>query len=68
MFLDIRSLNEYTISHLPNARHIPPETSDIELGKLQQEIEQPIVVYCSVGYRSDKMVQRLKKTRVQQHN
>jgi rhodanese-related sulfurtransferase len=57
---DIRRLDEFSVSHLPNARHVPPETSDIDLKKLLREIEQPIVVYCSVGYRSAKMAQRLQ--------
>ena len=61
LILDIRRLDEFAVSHLPNARHVPPETSDIELRKLLKKIEQPIVVYCSVGYRSGKMAQRLKK-------
>ena len=57
---DIRRLDEFAVSHLPNARHVPPETSNIDLKKLLREIEQPIVVYCSVGYRSAKMAQRLQ--------
>ena len=38
LILDIRRLDEFAASHLPNARHIPPETSDIELRKLLKKM------------------------------
>ncbi len=56
---DIRRADEFAVSHLPNARHVPPETSDTDLKKMLKEGQQPIVVYCAVGYRSAKMAQRL---------
>ena len=56
---DIRRADEFSVSHLPNARHVPPETSDTDLKKLLQETKLPIVVYCAVGYRSAKMAQKL---------
>lgn len=56
---DIRRADEFAVSHLPNARHVPPETSDTDLKKMLKESQQPIVVYCAVGYRSAKMAQRL---------
>ena len=56
---DIRRADEFNVSHLPNARHVPPETSDTDLKKILKESQQPIVVYCAVGYRSAKMAQRL---------
>jgi len=56
---DIRRADEFSVSHLPKARHVPPETSDTDLKKLLQETKLPIVVYCAVGYRSAKMAQKL---------
>ncbi|MDG2213194.1 MAG: rhodanese-like domain-containing protein, partial [Verrucomicrobiota bacterium] len=48
---DIRRPDEFAVSHLPNARHVPPETSDSELKEILKDTDQPIVVYCAVGYR-----------------
>ena len=56
---DIRRADEFAVSRLPNARHVPPETSDTDLKKILKETDQPIVVYCAVGYRSAKMAQKL---------
>ena len=56
---DIRRPDEFTVSHLPNARHVPPETSDSKLKEILKDTDHPIVVYCAVGYRSAKMAQRL---------
>ena len=60
--LDIRGLEEYETSHLPNARHLLPESSDAQIQKLLSGIpaNRPIAVYCSVGYRSSTMARRLK--------
>ncbi len=60
--LDIREAEEYETSHLPNARHLLPESSDAQIQKLLSGIpaNRPIVVYCSVGYRSSTMARRLK--------
>jgi len=57
---DIRRPDEFAVSHLPNARHVPPETTDTDLKKMLKEAQLPIVVYCAVGYRSAKMAQRLQ--------
>ena len=35
---DIRRLDKFSVSHLPNAQHVPPETSNIDLKKLLREI------------------------------
>ena len=60
--LDIRRPEEYETSHLPNARHLLPESSDAQIQELLSGIpaKRPIVVYCSVGYRSSTMARRLK--------
>ena len=57
---DIRRKDEFDVSHLPNALHISPETSDSELKKILKNPNQSIVVYCAVGYRSAIMAERLK--------
>ncbi len=52
--LDIRSAEEFAVSRIPGARHVPPDTvvdfAERELASLDRAT--PIVVYCSVGVRS----------------
>ena len=57
---DVRRADEFSVSHLPNAIRVSPETTDVELKDIIPENNQPIIVYCSVGYRSAKMALRLK--------
>ena len=61
--LDIRNSEEYETSHLQNARHVSPESSDaqVQTHLLSIPENRPIVVYCSVGYRSSSMALRLIK-------
>jgi rhodanese-related sulfurtransferase len=57
VLLDVRTEPEYCVSHLPNAQRFDPEAqpfSDLPL-------DAPIVAYCSVGYRSSRLVDRLQK-------
>lgn len=59
--LDARELSEYNISHLPNSIHIGFE--GINLNSVQSKINKKskIIVYCSVGYRSGVIAEKLKK-------
>lgn len=57
ILLDARNAAEYELSHLQQARHIDPQQPD--LSALPQSLETPIVVYCSVGYRSAKIATKL---------
>ena len=57
-FLDARELREYQVSHLANALHVGYELFDIrQLAGLDKRSR--IVVYCSVGYRSEKVCEQL---------
>lgn len=58
LLLDARSAAEYAVSHLPGARHAPPEDEP----RLFRELPRttPIVVYCSVGWRSAGLARRLQ--------
>ena len=60
VFWDIRRADEFAVSHLPHARHVPPDTSDSDLQILLPDANQTIVVYCAVGYRSAQMARRLQ--------
>lgn len=60
LFLDSRELKEYETSHIKNALYVGYNDFDI---KRMDSIakEQKIVVYCSVGYRSEKITEKLEK-------
>jgi rhodanese-related sulfurtransferase len=56
--IDVRTQAEYEVSHLRGARRIEPGSPPSVLGLPP---ETPIVVYCSVGYRSSAFGESLKK-------
>ena len=62
VLLDIRSAEEFAVSRIPGARHVPPETvvdfAERELASLDRS--QLIVVYCAVGVRSAAAARDLK--------
>ena len=58
--LDAREKNEFIASHVKGAQHVGYDHFEIkELKHLDRETT--IVVYCSVGYRSEKVAEQLKK-------
>jgi len=60
LLLDTRPEAEYAVSHLQGALRIDPDTEDFAfLDTLARDA--PIVAYCSVGYRSSQIVQRLQE-------
>ncbi len=60
VLLDIRREDEFSVSHLPNAERVAPDATDEELKEFLPDSDQPIVVYCAVGYRSGKMARRIQ--------
>ena len=56
LLLDVRTLAEYEVSHLAGARRVEPGA----LPELGVPKDAPIVTYCSVGYRSSALAQRLR--------
>jgi rhodanese-related sulfurtransferase len=60
LFLDTREPEEYAISHIPGARCVGFD--DVDLGTVKDlPRDQPIVVYCSVGYRSERIGEKLQE-------
>lgn len=60
IFLDAREVEEFNVSHLPDALWVGYD--DFDLTRLHAvEKDAPIVVYCSVGYRSERIARRLIK-------
>ena len=58
-FLDAREIEEYQVSHLPNAIYIGYDDFDIEdVSNIDKN--KPVIVYCSIGYRSEKISKKLK--------
>ncbi|BCL37989.1 rhodanese-like domain-containing protein [Nostoc sp. MS1] len=59
LILDARSQVEYDVSHIKTAVRVDPIAPDFT-ALLSVSHNRPIVVYCSVGYRSAKIAQQLK--------
>ena len=58
LLLDARTPEEYAVSHLPNAILTSSEEEALELLKGSEQ-GRPVVIYCSVGYRSSRMAKTL---------
>ncbi|MDW7691232.1 rhodanese-like domain-containing protein [Flammeovirgaceae bacterium SG7u.111] len=60
IILDIRSPKEFGVSHLPYAQFVDYDSFDVS--KLPSiEKDKKIVVYCSVGYRSERIGEKLQE-------
>lgn len=59
ILLDARSPEEFEVSHLPNARPAADEAQALE-ELSDADRNHRIVVYCSVGWRSSALAQKLK--------
>lgn len=59
ILLDTRAYPEYQVSHLKNAHFVGYE--DFNVQKLSGlDKSKPVVVYCSIGYRSEKIGEKLR--------
>jgi rhodanese-related sulfurtransferase len=58
VLLDVRTEPEFAVSHLRGARRVDPGSSVTALDLARDE---PIVTYCSVGYRSSAYAQKLQQ-------
>ncbi len=58
VLLDVREEAEYKVSHLQGAVRVQPGSDPAELIETL-EWDTSIVAYCSVGYRSSELVQKL---------
>jgi rhodanese-related sulfurtransferase len=60
ILLDAREQGEYAVSHIEGAIHCGYEHFNLKaLDSLDKS--RPVVVYCSIGYRSEKIARRLQK-------
>jgi len=58
ILLDTRTKAEYDVSHIENAVWVGEKDWDLKSFKKFNK-KQTVVVYCSVGYRSEKLVKKL---------
>lgn len=56
LLLDARTEEEFAVSHLATAQLAPPDPDALQLPP-----DTPIVVYCSVGYRSSRLTEQLQQ-------
>lgn len=63
LLVDTRTAAEYAVSHLAGAVHAADEAS-LAAVLASAPSERPVVVYCSVGYRSSALAQALVDRRV----
>jgi rhodanese-related sulfurtransferase len=59
LLLDVRTAEEYAVSHLPTAQLAPRDPQLLSQWE-RLSFETPIVLYCSVGYRSARLAQQLQ--------
>ncbi len=59
IILDSRELNEFKVSHLENSIWVGYDDFDIHNTIKKIKSNKPIVVYCSIGYRSEKIGEKL---------
>ena len=59
VLLDVRTPEEWNVSHLAGARRVDPSAS-AESAAAGLSKETPIVTYCAVGYRSGETADRLR--------
>ncbi len=59
-FLDAREAEEYNVSHIPNARFIGSEHFELP-GISDLPKNKPLIVYYSIGKRSEKITKKLLK-------
>jgi rhodanese-related sulfurtransferase len=56
--IDVRTPNEFSLSHLPDARRIDADGPTLDS---LVAANRPVVLYCAVGFRSSKLARRLMK-------
>ncbi len=62
VILDSREMEEFEVSHIPSARYVGYKTftSEVITSSIPDK-DTPIVVYCSLGIRSETISEKLKK-------
>lgn len=61
LILDAREKEEFDVSRISNAQYIGYDKPDYSVLE-NVDKDQPIVIYCSIGYRSEKIGERLRQS------
>lgn len=61
VILDVRSQTEYDVSHIPGAIRVDPSTDGVSILPLMKP-GRGVVTYCSIGYRSCALANRILGT------
>jgi rhodanese-related sulfurtransferase len=59
ILLDVRAEEEFKVSHIQNAKRAEKKNQALEILE-RVDKKQPVVLYCSVGYRSSKLADELQ--------
>ena len=60
IFLDTRAFKEFQVSHIPGAKFVGYDEFDTaKIKRSKQQDTRPIVVYCSIGVRSEQIGHKL---------
>lgn len=59
LILDAREEEEYNVSHISGAQYIGYKNPNYSIIK-EMSKDIPIIIYCSIGYRSEKIGEKLK--------
>ena len=64
LVLDVREAEEFSVSHLPGAVHVAPDTTAEEFADQFSDdmTGRRVLLYCSVGQRSSKLADRIAAT------
>jgi rhodanese-related sulfurtransferase len=60
LILDTREQEEFELSHIPGAQYVGYDSFNAD-ALTTVDRDQPIVLYCSVGYRSEKIGEKLQR-------
>ncbi len=59
VYLDAREISEYNVSKIKNAQWVGYD--DFDLSRVENlDKNKEIIIYCSIGYRSEKVAEKLK--------
>lgn len=61
LLLDVRTVEEYTKAHIPTSVNIPLSEISINLTRLSDFKNSPVVVYCRSGVRAGKAIALLEE-------
>ena len=69
LILDARTPDEFAVSHLPGAVRVDPEASAAAVLAAHPEAAmRPVLLYCSVGWRSSVLADRLRAEGIDARN